>query len=136
MMPGTSISRDKKPTLPLLTLRKVVPVASMCEPYRLISRLTNEQSKAAPRAPARWDGAVRELPLGVRCFRVRRAAPQTGRDVAISSAADHLCHRYLPFSLSAEATWSSKDWPIRVKTVSSSVWRHSSSRPTDRGSQP
>ncbi len=49
MMLGTMISRDKKPTLQLLTHRKVVPLAFMCEPCRLISRLTNEQN--ASRAP-------------------------------------------------------------------------------------
>ena len=54
MMLGTRISRDKKPTLQLLTHRKFVPVAFMCEPYRLISRLANEQN--AGRAPVRRDG--------------------------------------------------------------------------------
>jgi len=53
MMLGTRISRDKKPTLQLLTRRKFVPVAFMCEPYRLISRLANEQN--AGRAPVRRD---------------------------------------------------------------------------------
>jgi len=48
MMLGTRISRDKKPTLQLLTRRKFAPVAFMCEPYRLISRLANEQTQAAP----------------------------------------------------------------------------------------
>jgi hypothetical protein len=38
------ISRDQKRTLQLLTLRKVVRGASMCEPYRLISRWANEQN--------------------------------------------------------------------------------------------
>ena len=44
MMLKTKISREKKPTLQLLTLHKVVPVAFMCEPCRLISRLANEQT--------------------------------------------------------------------------------------------
>ena len=47
----TRISTDKKPTLQVLTPRKVVSVAFMCEPCRLISCLTNEQKQAAPRAP-------------------------------------------------------------------------------------
>lgn len=62
MMLRTRISMDKKPTLQVLTFRKVVPVAFMCEPCRLISRLTNEQKQAAPRAPvqavARSGGAT------------------------------------------------------------------------------
>ncbi len=37
------ISRYQKRTLQLLTLRRVVRGASMCEPYRLISRLANEE---------------------------------------------------------------------------------------------
>ena len=41
------ISRNKKPLLQLLTLRKVGPVAFMCEPCRLTSRSTNEQKQAA-----------------------------------------------------------------------------------------
>ena len=47
------ISRDQKRTLQLLTLRRVVRGASMCEPYRLISRWANEQNHSdAPYATA------------------------------------------------------------------------------------
>ena len=49
MMLGTKISTEKKPTLQLVILHKAVPVAFMCEPCRLISRLANEQD--ASRAP-------------------------------------------------------------------------------------
>ncbi len=42
MMLQTRISTDKNPILQLQTLRKAVLVAFMCEPCRLISRLTNE----------------------------------------------------------------------------------------------
>jgi hypothetical protein len=41
------VSRNQKPTLQLPTLRKVVRGASMCEPYRLISRWANEEKRSA-----------------------------------------------------------------------------------------
>jgi hypothetical protein len=54
MMLGIRISRDQKPTLQLLTLRKDVRVAFMCKPYRLISRLVNEHNRSdAPVHPRR-----------------------------------------------------------------------------------